>query len=270
MDLQKKSLPLKEVLESYSHIELTEDETTEALIWRKQKKEKELDQKRLDDIAAQNRKKLTSTKWDYKQTKAFMEWRATQIFDKPFKIDDNNKMIFELLCRYFSQDVEFEAMGNAAEQDFDLGKGILLCGNYGTGKTWMMKLFGKNQYQCFAIRNAKQVASEYETNGEEAMEGYLKLIENASNDAAVFYQSHLGLCIDDLGTESVRVNYGNRKNVVGDLIERRYASGWVGRWFHCTTNLTANAIKEFYGERVASRLREMFNIIELNGEDRRK
>lgn len=271
MELSKKPLALQEVLESYKHIELTDDETMEAIIWRKQKKEQEIQQKRVLEIEAENRKMFTQFRWTYDQTKAFAKWRASQIFDKEFIIDQSNSVIFELLCYYFSQDERFVSLADQAElNNVSLNKGILLCGSYGSGKTWMMKLFQKNQRHCFMIRNAKELADLYEKSGEVAIEEYLKPVKNAINDTAVFYQPFLGLCIDDIGTDSTKVNFGNRKNVIGDIIEKRYAAGHTGVGFHCTTNLTAKAIEEFYGGRVSSRMREIFNIIELTGEDRRK
>jgi DNA replication protein DnaC len=39
---------------------------------------------------------------------------------------------------------------------------------------------------------------------------------------------------------------------------------------HITTNLTAAEIEQYYGTRVKSRMREMFNMITLDGEDRRR
>jgi len=271
MDLAKKPSSLQEVLESYNHIELTEDEVSEAIISRKQKKEQEINQKRILEVEAENRKMFTQFRWTYDQTKSFALWRASQIFDKQFVVDQSNSIIFELLCYYFSQDDRFISFAAAAGLDgFSLNKGIILCGNYGTGKTWMMKLFQKNQRHCYMIRNSKELADLYEKNGEDAIEEYLKPVKNSVNDSALFYQPFLGLCIDDIGTDNVKVNYGNKKNVIGDIVEKRYANGNIGTGFHCTTNLTAKGLQDFYGGRVVSRMREIFNVIELSGDDRRK
>jgi hypothetical protein len=43
----------------------------------------------------------------------------------------------------------------------------------------------------------------------------------------------------------------------------------VFKYFHCTTNLTGNELQQKYDSRVRSRMREMFNFIELPGHDRR-
>ena len=69
------------------------------------------------------------------------------------------------------------------------------------------------------------------------------------------------LLIDDLGSEPVEVNfYGNRINAIETILEMRY---YRDKLTHFTTNLTEQAIRDRYGERVYSRLREKTNFIEL-------
>ena len=91
---------------------------------------------------------------------------------------------------------------------------------------------------------------------------------------------YAGLCLDDIGTEDVKVNYGNRKSVIGDIIEQRYSiiekledpdniKNNCGDLLHATTNLSSPQLVEYYGGRVTSRMREIFNFIELPGNDRR-
>lgn len=272
--MQQSQLPAsspKGALEAYKHIELTEEELQEAILWRKQKKEAVLQQQERERRAQENRKMLTSTQWSYQQTRDFMLYRAAQIFtEKKFILDSSNSVVFDLLCLYFAADRGFVATAEAAGiRNPSLEKGVMLAGNFGTGKTWLMKLFQKNQRQVYHLKNAKEIADDFEVDGEEAMNTYLNKIKNAFNDKSVFYQPFSGLCIDDLGTEDVKVHFGNRKNVLGDLIEKRYAKGNTGLFLHATTNLTSDQLKEFYGGRVTSRMREIFNFIELSGEDRR-
>lgn len=257
--------------EAYSHIELTQEEIDEAILQAKIKKsirlEYEANQKRVEE----NRRNLTSAKWSTEQTKSFMLYRASQIFEKPFTLDQSNQIVFDLLSHYFSEDEGFVAIAeNLGVVNPRLEKGLLLAGNFGVGKTWLMKLFAKNKRQVYHLHNAKQVADAFEADGEEAVRSFVYKIKNAVNDGARFYQPYTGLCLDDIGTEDVKVNYGNRKNVIGDLIEKRYALGNCGIFLHATTNLTADQMKEFYGGRVTSRMREVFNLIALPGQDRRK
>lgn len=264
-------LSSKEVLASYSHIELTEDELNEAVLWGKQRKERLLKEQEIERIASENRRLLTSSKWSFDQTKGFMGYRASKLFENQFVIDDNNQVIFNLLCYYFSEDKMFvPAAEEIGVKNPSLEKGIMLAGNFGVGKTWMMKLFMKNQRQVYFMRSAKDIANGFQTGGEEFLEQYLKLFENAANDKDTFFQKYSGVCIDDIGTEDIKSHYGNKKNVIGDIIEQRYFSNLLGPYLHATTNLTATQLDSFYGGRVVSRLREKVNFISLNGNDRRK
>lgn len=258
-------------MDSLEHIDLTEDEHTEALIWAKQRKEAILEQQRLREIEEINRRQLTGFQWDCDQTKGYMNFRAGLIFDGKFQKDKHSEPLFDLLCLYFSNDRGFvsaaKTLGVATPS---LEKGILLGGNFGVGKTWMMKLFSKNQRQVFHIHNAKSIADQYSGEGVESIERYLEKTKLPVNDKDAFFQPYAGLCIDDMGTEEVKTHFGNKKNVIGDLIELRYSKQNTGVWLHATTNLSAKEMTDFYGGRVVSRMKEIFNFIEFKGEDRRK
>lgn len=261
---------LQEVMESYSHISLTDEEMQEAIIWRKRKKEEDMrleEQRHREEL---NRKRLTlATTYDL--VKSLMLHRVQTKFEGKFILDENNKLIFEIMCSYFGADEKFNALCNSIGiENTSLDKGILLAGNFGVGKTWFMKLFLQNQRQCYYVRNAKEIADEFQVAGDDGMEDYVSLKQNASNDTSTFYQKHSGLCIDDIGTEDIKTHFGNKKNVIGDIIEKRYAKGNTGVYLHGTTNLTAQQLNEMYGLRVVSRMRQMFNFIELMGQDRRK
>lgn len=267
----QQEMSLQEVLDSFSHIELTEDELKEAIISAKRKKEVILKERERERIAAENRKLLTETGWTYEQTRAYMLYRAKTLFNGAFYLDEHNEPIFNLLCHYFSGSREFIALAsNMGVNNPSLDKGIVLAGNFGTGKTWLMSLFRKNNRQVYHVEEAKDIAFAYQKNGDEAVEKYKQKITNAFNDPVVFFQKFSGICFEDIGAEDVKNNFGNKANVIGDLIEARYANECMGIWFHGTTNLTTAKFEQFYGGRVTSRLREKVNFIELGGPDRRK
>lgn len=257
-------------MESYSHIELTEDEMAEAILWGKRKKEESIRTTSQQLREEENRKRFLQTT-NYDLVKSLMIYRAEKKFEGKFILDENNKLIFEILCNYFGNDEKFDALCKSIGiENTSFDKGILLAGNFGVGKTWMMKLFMQNQRQCYFIRNAKDIADEFQIDGEDSMNEYIGKRKNAINDSSVFLQQYSGICVDDLGTEDIKNHFGNKKNVIGDLIEKKYAKGSTGIFLHATTNLTADQLKEFYGGRVTSRMREIFNFIELGGNDRRK
>jgi len=259
-------------LESYSNIELTEDEMIEAIIWGKRKKQVELEEAKVKDQEAENRKRLTAPA-TYDIVKSLMLFRAEKKFDDPFVLDQDNTFIFESLCRYFGNDSQFVSMMESiGVENPSLSKGLFLVGNFGCGKTWMMSLFRQNQRQCFAIKTAKEIAAGYRDSEEPErfLTSWATPLKNAYNDSSVFYQPYLGVCIDDIGAEDLKNNYGNKANVIGDLIELRYAAGYCGHLLHATTNLTAEQLLQYYGGRVTSRMKQIFNFIELPGKDRRK
>lgn len=264
-------MSLREVLDSFSHIELTEDELNIALIEAKRKKEALIKEQERQQQAAENRRMLTETGWKYDQTEAYMLYRAAELFKGQFVVDKNNKAVFELLCHYFSGGKEFVSLAlGMGVNNPSLDKGIMLAGNFGTGKTWLMSLFRKNNRQVYHIEQAKDIAFAYQQNGDEAIERHRNKITNAFNDPTVFYQKFSGLCMEDIGAEDVKNNFGNKVNVIGDIMEARYVRDLMGVWFHGTTNLTVTQFEQFYGGRVTSRLREKINFIELRGPDRRK
>lgn len=271
MKVPHRPLSLKEVLESYNHITLTEDEITEAMINAKRKKEEAAMMQSIREREMQNRKQAT-TLLDVAMIKNFILRRAERLFRGRFVLDENNEDLFNLLCLYFTNNPGFaEAAAAAGVEHPAIEKGILVAGNFGTGKTWMMKLFQQNARQTFYLRSAKDIAQAYLVSEDKKIPAeYIELFKNPANDASVFYQPVSGLCIDDMGAENKKNNFGNIMNVVGDLLEERYAKKLTGVFLHATTNLSAGELKEFYGERVASRMREIFNFIELPGLDRRK
>lgn len=266
------TLSTKEVLANYSHIDLTEEEHDKAILDAKQRKERLLRDTEMIERGRENRKLFTKQTWDFDTTKSFMLYRAKNLFHGQFELDTSNEIVFDLLCYYFAEDPLFvtTAKEMGCKGEITLKKGIMLAGNFGTGKTWLLKLFAQNRRQTYYIRTAKEIATDYQTHGVDAFEKYLKLFVNPINDVATMFQKHSGLCIDDLGAEDAKNNYGNRINVLGDLIEGRYFNELTGHLLHVSTNLTTDALEQFYGGRVKSRLREIFNLIELPGEDRRK
>jgi DNA replication protein DnaC len=267
----QQELSLREVLDSFSHIELTEDELNVAIIEAKRKKEAILKRQEMEQRAEENRKMLTSKHWSFDQTRKYMLYRAEKLFEGKFRLDEFNEPVFNLLCHYFSYEKEFESLAALMGiNNPSLSKGILLGGNFGRGKTWLTSLFRKNNRQVYHIEHAKDVAKSYHIAGEEAIQKYYNKVKNAFNDPTVLFQEYSGLCMEDIGAEDIKNNYGNKTNVIGDILEARYVNECMGVWFHGTTNLTAAQFDQFYGGRVSSRMRENVNFIELGGPDRRK
>lgn len=183
---------------------------------------------------------------------------------REFHIDEYNKEIFELLLWYFCGDPRFKEYG------FSPKKGIALYGTVGCGKTALMKMFRSNPVQSYSVRGCREVSDQVEQEGSEAAKFYMDSIETSRN---IFRQFKLGICFDDVGLEPVEtVYYGNRKKIMEEIIWTRYHKDLPFNFTHITTNLNAEEIRARYGERIASRMNEMFNLIPFPEDslDRRK
>jgi hypothetical protein len=193
-----------------------------------------------------------------------------------FKVDEMCEPAIDLLCLYVREDPAFltQSKGNSFE------KGILLRGRVGCGKTLLMKALnsflssfeeidvftGRSYSLGFKIFETWKIAAEFTKGGFEGVE---------SNEFVSKFGSLYGnsICLDDLGSEEISTYYGNAVNVVGDVIMNRYSRLKERRQTnfktHATSNLDVDNLKSFYGERVFSRMKEMFNDIILTGNDRR-
>lgn len=226
----------------YSHIELTEEEKTEAL--RVARENKHFLLRRLE-YAEQLRARRSAPKFTAEQLYEF--------FSAQFDVDDENQIIVKNLCCYFTDDSRFRG---------DLNKGLLLFGGVGTGKTTLMNFFRRNQKASYRVMSCREIESEFSSEGEKAVQNCSYNIDIAENP---FCQTSIGLCLDDLGTETNGKFFGKEKNVMAEILLNRYQNVAL-IYTHLTTNLSMDEIISQYGDRVADRFREMFNIIEFSAE----
>ena len=183
-----------------------------------------------------------------------------------FQIDEFNEEPIEKLCEYFSN----TPFGKYNFQENDLKKGLLIFGPIGCGKTALMKILSRNTFNPFRVISARKIADEFAEFGHSIITVYSVL--QPVNKREWFGHNSIGLCIDDVGTESNKKNYGNEVNVISELILNRYDYPEAQGKTHITTNLTVDEMISIYGNRATSRMREMFNVIEFpsNSPDRRK
>lgn len=186
--------------------------------------------------------------------------------DYGWTIDSFNEPTIKTLCYYFSGDEIFELMGDGYSHQ----KGLCIIGPVGCGKTTLLKLFRRNCFNPFNFISCREVASQYAEFGQNAIKNHSTIRDVSKRDW--FGHEKLGLCFDDLGTESEKKNFGNQLNVMAEIILNRYDGCDLKNKTHFTTNLGSDEIKGFYGIRATSRMREMLNVIEMpfNSPDRRK
>ena len=170
-----------------------------------------------------------------------------------FTCDDENEQALRHLLAWASGHRSFFG---------DLGKGLMLMGSYGTGKTLMMRALQRcvrGDQLYFTIHTTHEVATAYNLNGTAGLQKFMR-------------PKHL--MFDDLGAERLGQHYGDRVEVMQQIIEERYDLFLKDRAMtHLTTNLTGDEILARYGHRMYSRLRHMHNTwlvgSEENATDRR-
>jgi DNA replication protein DnaC len=111
----------------------------------------------------------------------------------------------------------------------------------------------------YLIKSTRDISAEYN------IDGYSTILK--------YGKSTKIYCFDDLGVEQNVKHFGNECNTIGEILLHRYellqSQNIVT---HATTNLNANELEKIYGNRVRSRLRSMFNLIDFpqTTQDKRK
>lgn len=168
-----------------------------------------------------------------------------------FVIDRYNRKLLRNLAFYFGRDVRF---------DGDLNKGILLQGEFGVGKSFPFicaaGMFSPVAFEQDRMKSSNQLINLFQQDGAEGI---------------VKYQSGV-FVLDEICEVHDANHYGNKANIIQQLIELRYdLFVRTGTVTHGTTNfITGDQIEQHFGGRVRSRMREMFNVYLINGFDRRE
>lgn len=217
----------------------------------------------MQENSAQALTKTTESLYNYDKAILWLDTQGKKTFgaDEFEILPQDLSVIRKLLCYFFKDQV------TADLYKINLKKGIMLSGPIGSGKTSLMslmRLLGNNQ-NYYIIRPCRDISFEFIKDGYPIIQKYSHL--SFKNHEPVTY------CFDDLGTENSLKFYGNECNIMAEIILSRHDL-FVSRKLltHITTNLSATEIEQYYGNRVRSRMRELFNLIafDKDSKDKRK
>ena len=215
-------------------------------------------------ISMQLPEKAIESRYDYNKIIPWFRRKASKFIGKEYVISESEKgIVFALVAWMLKDDLV------AKEMNFDLNKGILLSGPIGCGKTTLFKILRSCNFPAskYGIVSTRHIVSEFMQSGYEILEKYSN--GNLSHDI----RTPKAYCFDDLGTETTSKYFGNDCNVMAEILLTRYdLFVEKGIITHLTTNLSATEIESQYGNRLRSRMREMFNLFgyEENSGDKRK
>ncbi len=177
-----------------------------------------------------------------------------------FSVDENNKSLMNELFLYMS----------GFSSKLDSNKGLWLHGAIGTGKSTIIQILRTYDFQVnykreefdssggFGIISASMVSNQFARNGLDGIDRY------GSNNGHPNTWS-----FDEVGREPNPTKYyGTEMNVMQFIFQIRY--DYRNQCLtHVTTNLKPEDIIVKYGDYIADRVNEMFNVIEIKGESRR-
>ncbi len=197
------------------------------------------------------------SRYNYAEVWQWLEQKGKEVYGKKFQLYEEDKpSIYLLLCWFLQDDIA------APQLELDLQKGILLSGPVGCGKTTLlslMKYIVQQPEQKFITKSCRDISFEFIEDGFSVIHKYSR--------GALYQYLPRTYCFDDLGTEGSLKYYGNECNVMAEILLTRYdlfvAQNLIT---HFTTNLSASEIEEMYGNRVRSRMREMFNLIAFDSQ----
>lgn len=204
------------------------------------------------------RTKAIQTPYDYYKLIRAVEIRGKNLFGEKYTIQDIDRPVVSKLLSYFLQDK------NVAEsENIDLNKGVMLTGRVGCGKTTLIKILRSFTAEVSrpGMGSCRDISFEFSQNGYEVIYKYSK---NAFYPYTSIPRTH---CFDDLGVEATGQYFGHDCNVMAEILLSRYDLFISHKMItHVTTNLNSQELEKAYGNRIRSRMREMFNLIAFNSE----
>lgn len=211
-------------------------------IWQKEQRIKEKEEEK-------RKKQELADLWTAKRMFQHMSWVSQNEYGKKLQVNKDNKEFITALCYFLSRDKKLES-----DLKMSLNKGLLIRGISGIGKTHLVKCLENNELNPILVISMLDIAEEIKERGEYQIKS----------------DKHKIIYLDDVGSEEPVINhYGTKINFFKTFIESVYLRAKSFNHLIFSTNNSFDEIEERYGFRVRSRLKDMFNIVEVYGEDMR-
>lgn len=193
--------------------------------------------------------------WTYGRIYKLMEFNSLHMFGRKFEVTADNLPAIKALCFFLARDDRFfTELEDDNGKPYDPLRGLLIRGNSGTGKTHLVRCAEDNGLNPILTLSMLDITDRMEEDGKYTID----------------MQGRKIIYLDDVGAEEAEVkHFGSLKLWFNNFIQKTYLKTKCYNNLIITTNKNFKGIQEQYGYRVASRMREMFNVVDLTGEDRR-
>jgi DNA replication protein DnaC len=209
-------------------------------IWQKEQREKE----KLED--ERRREELRKT-WTAGKVLQLMRWSSRFEYGKELIENSDTMPLIKTICLFLSSDQRFET-----DLGYSLKKGLWIRGVSGLGKTHLIRCVAKNEINPIAICSMIEIADQVKSDGDYTPPTAKKLY------------------LDDVGSETPTVkHYGTEINWFKEFLETFYLRSQQYNHLIVSTNCNFKDIEDMYGFRVRSRIKDMFNVIDVTGTDLR-
>ena len=188
---------------------------------------------------------------------------------KEFILDEGNRKVMKFLMLYFNHSPL--ALEVYPENNYSLDKNIMLMGEAGVGKTFIMEVFKLyleklNSPMRYTTISQTQLLNHHKQNNN------IDLFTYNTTSSNSFEGRPFSICLNDLGLETQKFYANDLESIIEEFIYARYEI-WEQncKSTHITTNLNGEDLKKLFNEehkRLLDRMK-MFNIIQVGGKSRR-
>ncbi len=195
--------------------------------------------------------------WTAGRMLQYLRGVSSQVYGKELIENEHTKPLIKVLCLFLSRSPKLETEtffnGNGEPVHYEAHKGLLIRGISGLGKTYVPECLAGNE------RNPITLLS------------MIAITEHVRREGVFRPPPSNILYLDDVGTEQTPVKYfGTQVEWFKDFFELVSKDASSFNRLIISTNLDFDAIQAKYGFRVRSRIKEVFNIIDVSGTDLRK